>query len=89
MKEKTEKVAALIFFQGNDIRLFHNPRRGPSSFDDRTGFNQFTVPLIESEWEREDGGSADREHLLMALADLQYVNIRANYLEGSQLQEVG
>ena len=75
-------------FQGNDIRLFHTPSRGPSSEDSATGFKQFTVPLVESEWQREDGGSADREHLLMALADLNYINIRAKFTS-DDLEEVG
>jgi hypothetical protein len=39
----------------------------------------FTVPLLEQYWQRSDGQQADREHLLMALADLDAVYIKATY----------
>ena len=35
------------------------------------------VRVHESAWVRGDGGPSDREHLLMALADLDYILIRA------------
>lgn len=37
------------------------------------------VPLFEQYWERADGKQADREHLLMALADLEAIYIKATY----------
>jgi hypothetical protein len=39
----------------------------------------FTVPLLEQYWQRSDGQQADREHLLMALADLDAIYIKATY----------
>ncbi|KAL1116701.1 hypothetical protein AAG570_005173 [Ranatra chinensis] len=38
-----------------------------------------TVPLTEEHWQREDGAFTDREHLLMALADLSDIMIKATY----------
>ncbi|XP_031342212.1 basement membrane-specific heparan sulfate proteoglycan core protein isoform X8 [Photinus pyralis] len=39
----------------------------------------FSVPLLEQHWQRSDGQKVDREHLLMALADLQAILIKATY----------
>ncbi|KAK9869716.1 hypothetical protein WA026_003454 [Henosepilachna vigintioctopunctata] len=39
----------------------------------------FVVPLLEQYWQRSDGQIADREHLLMALADLKAIYIKATY----------
>jgi Laminin B (Domain IV) len=38
-----------------------------------------SVPLYEQHWQRTDGQPADREHMLMALANLDYINIKATY----------
>ena len=35
--------------------------------------------MTEQHWQREDGRSADREHLLMVLADLDSILIKATY----------
>lgn len=43
-----------------------------------------TVPLFEQFWQRHDGQQADREHLLMALADVQAILIKATYTTNSQ-----
>lgn len=37
------------------------------------------VPLLEQYWQRHDGKPANREHLLMALADLKSILIKATY----------
>jgi dystroglycan 1 len=37
------------------------------------------VPISEQHWQREDGRPADREHLLMVLADLDSILIKATY----------
>nr|CAH7733355.1 unnamed protein product [Callosobruchus chinensis] len=39
----------------------------------------FVVPLLEQYWQRSDGQQADREHLLMVLADLENIYIKATY----------
>ena len=36
-----------------------------------------SVPLMEAAWRRDDGGPVDREHLLIALADLEYIIFKA------------
>nr|XP_018910612.1 PREDICTED: basement membrane-specific heparan sulfate proteoglycan core protein isoform X4 [Bemisia tabaci] len=38
-----------------------------------------SVPILEQYWQREDGKTANREHLLMALADLSNILIKATY----------
>ena len=58
--------------QGNDIRLVHFPSNW------RPG-TPFSVRLVESEWQRQDKTPADREHLLMALADLEYIIVRTTF----------
>ena len=37
------------------------------------------VSITEQHWQREDGRQADREHLLMALADLEAILVKATY----------
>lgn len=38
-----------------------------------------SVPITEQHWQRDDGRSADRAHLLMVLADLDSILIKATY----------
>lgn len=44
----------------------------------------FSVPLLEQYWQRNDGKAADREHLLMALADLDAILIKATYTTNTE-----
>ena len=44
--------------------------------------------MHESNWEREDGQNTDREHLLMALADLSHIFIEATE-DAGQVSRVG
>ncbi|XP_050308675.1 basement membrane-specific heparan sulfate proteoglycan core protein isoform X33 [Anthonomus grandis grandis] len=44
----------------------------------------FTVPLLEQYWQRNDGQKADREHLLMALADVKAIYIKATYFTNTE-----
>jgi dystroglycan 1 len=37
------------------------------------------VSLVESEWRRQDDQPANREHLLMALAKIDYILVKATY----------
>ena len=69
-------------FQGNDIRLLHYPKQRLHSPGE-----PYSVRLLESDWVRQDGGRVDREHLLMALAAVQHVLVRANLAEG--VEEAG
>ncbi|XP_026667400.1 basement membrane-specific heparan sulfate proteoglycan core protein-like [Ceratina calcarata] len=59
----------------NDINLLYFSREFPEPNTQQT----FTVPLLEQYWQRNDGTQADREHLLMALADVRAIRIKATY----------
>ncbi|XP_072282815.1 basement membrane-specific heparan sulfate proteoglycan core protein, partial [Pyxicephalus adspersus] len=66
-----------VVLQGNGIFLEHytDIRSSP-------GFPiTITVPIRERYWRRADGQEATREHLLMALADIDVLMIRASYAE--------
>ncbi|XP_017768750.1 PREDICTED: basement membrane-specific heparan sulfate proteoglycan core protein-like isoform X5 [Nicrophorus vespilloides] len=58
---------------GITIRYFAN--------DTRTSSNNLTmkVPILEQYWQRADGNVADREHLMMALAEIESISIKATY----------
>lgn len=43
------------------------------------GSQSYSVPIIESAWQRQDGQPANREHLLMALAEVSYIFVKATY----------
>ncbi|XP_058279281.1 basement membrane-specific heparan sulfate proteoglycan core protein isoform X3 [Hirundo rustica] len=66
-----------VLLQGNGILLEHfssaTPPAGVST--------AVTVPIREGAWRRADGHEATREHLLMALADVDLFMIRASYSE--------
>ncbi|XP_039710565.1 basement membrane-specific heparan sulfate proteoglycan core protein isoform X6 [Pteropus medius] len=65
----------LVVLQGNGIVLEHHPSQEPSPGQPTT----FTVPFREQAWQRPDGQPATREHLLMALADLDELLVRATF----------
>ncbi|KAK2193775.1 hypothetical protein NP493_5g02050 [Ridgeia piscesae] len=49
------------------------------------------VPMLENHWTRADGTQVTREHILMALADIDYILIKASYSVGtteSRIQDV-
>ncbi len=56
--------------------------QGPAT-SDTDGSASFNVPIVESAWERQDGQPTSREHLLMALADVTQILIRANVVDGA------
>ncbi|XP_029911416.1 basement membrane-specific heparan sulfate proteoglycan core protein isoform X2 [Myripristis murdjan] len=63
---------------GNDITLVARqpwPRRQQGSRET----NQFEIVFREENWRRPDGMPATREHLMMVLADLDDILIRASY----------
>ncbi|KAL8198220.1 UNVERIFIED_CONTAM: Basement membrane-specific heparan sulfate proteoglycan core protein, partial [Gekko kuhli] len=66
-----------VVLQGNGIFLEHRGRVAPPSGTPTT----YTVPFREQAWRRPDGQNATREHLLMALADIDVFMIRASYSE--------
>ncbi|GCC31495.1 hypothetical protein chiPu_0009953 [Chiloscyllium punctatum] len=67
-----------VILQGNNIFLEHYTARKPQAGIPST----FSVPFKETAWRRADGQPATREHLLMALANIDVVMIRASYTEG-------
>ncbi|XP_043301913.1 basement membrane-specific heparan sulfate proteoglycan core protein isoform X5 [Cervus canadensis] len=67
----------LVVLQGNNIVLEHHTSQEPSSGQPST----FTVPFWEQAWKRPDGQPATREHLLMALADVDTLLIQASYTQ--------
>ncbi|KAJ8666823.1 hypothetical protein QAD02_008485, partial [Eretmocerus hayati] len=68
-------AADVELISSNDITLLYFTRE----FPDPNSFKTFTVPLLEQYWQRSDGTKADREHLLMALADVEAIRIKATY----------
>ncbi|CAM9797951.1 unnamed protein product, partial [Bubo scandiacus] len=76
-----------VLLQGNGILLEHFSDAKPASGVPTT----VTVPFRERAWRRADGRDATREHLLMALADVDLFMIRASYSdqpEESRLADV-
>ncbi|XP_067214248.1 basement membrane-specific heparan sulfate proteoglycan core protein isoform X9 [Linepithema humile] len=68
-------AADVELVSANDINLLYYSRESPEPNSQQS----FTVPLLEQYWQRNDGTQADREHLLMALADVQAIRIKATY----------
>lgn len=64
-------------FQGNDITLFYKNKQ--PIYPDRE--NEVEVKLFEDRWQRIDEQAATREHILMALADLDAILIKMTYLD--------
>ncbi|RLU19726.1 hypothetical protein DMN91_008283 [Ooceraea biroi] len=68
-------AADVELVSANDINLLYYSRESPEPNSQQS----FTVPLLEQYWQRNDGTQADREHLLMALADVRAIRIKATY----------
>ncbi|XP_066838054.1 basement membrane-specific heparan sulfate proteoglycan core protein isoform X7 [Anser cygnoides] len=66
-----------VLLQGNGIFLEHFSDATPAPGVPTT----VTVPFREHAWHRADGRDATREHLLMALADIDVLMIRASYTD--------
>ncbi|RLV89744.1 hypothetical protein DV515_00014742 [Chloebia gouldiae] len=66
-----------VLLQGNGILLEHFSSATPPAGVPTA----VTVPIREGAWRRADGHDATREHLLMALADVDLLMIRASYSE--------
>jgi len=49
-----------------------------------TGSKTFVVPILEDNWQRPDGILINREHLLMALADVDGIYIKATYTTSTE-----
>ncbi|XP_031778282.1 basement membrane-specific heparan sulfate proteoglycan core protein isoform X4 [Nasonia vitripennis] len=68
-------AADVELISSNDITLLYYSKEFPEPNTPKT----FIVPLLEQYWQRSDGTKADREHLLMALADVKAIRIKATY----------
>ncbi|XP_053595057.1 basement membrane-specific heparan sulfate proteoglycan core protein isoform X11 [Microplitis demolitor] len=68
-------AADVELISSNNINLLYYSKE---SIEPNT-LQSFTVPLLEQFWQRADGSPANREHLLMALADVQSIRIKATY----------
>ncbi|VDP08630.1 unnamed protein product, partial [Soboliphyme baturini] len=75
----------LIVIRGNEITLVHRSRT-PLKPDH---LNTVRIEIFETYFEREDGQPATREHLLMALADLDSLMIRASHCYGQRESSLG
>ncbi|XP_067659130.1 basement membrane-specific heparan sulfate proteoglycan core protein-like isoform X2 [Haliotis asinina] len=70
----------IVELSGNDITLVYRPSGEQFQANSRQSFQ---IPMFEQQWYRLDGDPAMREFLLMALADLDYILIRATYTEST------
>ncbi|XP_014662216.1 PREDICTED: basement membrane-specific heparan sulfate proteoglycan core protein-like [Priapulus caudatus] len=60
---------------GNDILLYHRVEQQP-----REGVQtSYKIPMYETAWQRADGEQTTREHLMMALADMEYFLVKASF----------
>jgi hypothetical protein len=73
--QNSPNSAADVEINGNDIRLLYF-RKIPIPSNKPV---EISVPFIEDQWQRQDGQLANREHLLMALANLDALLIKATY----------
>ncbi|XP_037089474.1 basement membrane-specific heparan sulfate proteoglycan core protein-like [Pollicipes pollicipes] len=68
-----------VEIMGNDVRLQHILEVDVLPNQPWT----LEVPMLEQAWQRHDGVRVDREHLMMALADLEYIIIKAAHFRGA------
>ncbi|XP_075762396.1 basement membrane-specific heparan sulfate proteoglycan core protein isoform X5 [Pelodiscus sinensis] len=66
-----------VLLRGNGIFLEHFAEASPPPGTP----TPFSVPFREHAWRRADGQEATREHLLMALADIDLLMVRASYTD--------
>ncbi|XP_054273123.1 basement membrane-specific heparan sulfate proteoglycan core protein-like isoform X4 [Macrosteles quadrilineatus] len=66
----------------SEVRLVYYNRNQPQPEPNRPV--TMTVPLLEQYWERVDGAPANREQLLMGLAGLSNILIKATYTTNTQ-----
>uniref|UniRef100_W4VRB4 Putative heparan sulfate proteoglycan 2 n=1 Tax=Corethrella appendiculata TaxID=1370023 RepID=W4VRB4_9DIPT len=72
----------VVIQSGNKITLHHYRRDGGAP---PSGANTYIVPIVEDQWQNyDDGNYANREHILMALADVSAIYIKATYTTVSE-----
>lgn len=65
----------VVIRSDNDITILHYRRDDVAPSVQQS----YEVPLLEENWERIDGNQVNRQHLLMALADVSDIFIKATY----------
>lgn len=68
-------AADVVINSSNDITIVHHTHLDLSS----SGTQSYSVPILETSWKRSDDTVINREHLLMALADVQAIYVKASY----------
>uniref|UniRef100_A0A1A9VWV6 Basement membrane-specific heparan sulfate proteoglycan core protein n=1 Tax=Glossina austeni TaxID=7395 RepID=A0A1A9VWV6_GLOAU len=65
----------VVIKSGEDLTMIHYRKTGvtPSSS------SSYSVPIVESAWQRSDGQVVNRQHLLMALSKIDAIYIKATY----------
>ena len=71
------KSSFVLTFQGNDIRLLHFLEEEITEYETESSAESYSIDIHEDFWMRNDRQLIDREHLLMALANVDFVLIRA------------
>lgn len=65
----------VVIKSGEDLTIIHYRKSGVSP----SQASSYAVPIIESAWQRSDGQMVPREHLLMALSQIDAIYIKATY----------
>ncbi|XP_035706486.1 basement membrane-specific heparan sulfate proteoglycan core protein isoform X3 [Folsomia candida] len=73
--QNSPNTAADVEINGNDIRLLYFRKiQVPANKQ-----VEISVPFVESNWQRQDGQLANREHLMMALGNLDALLVKATF----------
>ncbi|XP_037931811.1 basement membrane-specific heparan sulfate proteoglycan core protein [Teleopsis dalmanni] len=70
----------VVIKSGEDLTIIHYRKSGVNPSQP----NSYSVPIIESAWQRSDGQVVNREHLLMALSKIESIFIKATYTTGTK-----
>lgn len=68
-------AADVVIKSLNDLTILHFRSDESAS----RGSQSYQVPITEDQWQRPDGNRINRQHLLMALADVSAIYIKATY----------
>ncbi|XP_050331117.1 basement membrane-specific heparan sulfate proteoglycan core protein isoform X23 [Bactrocera neohumeralis] len=71
----SRNTAPDVVISGEDITIIHYRKAGVNPSQP----SSYSVPIIESAWQRPDGQVVNREHLLMALSKIDAIYIKATY----------
>ncbi|XP_049312042.1 basement membrane-specific heparan sulfate proteoglycan core protein isoform X28 [Bactrocera dorsalis] len=71
----SRNTAPDVVISGEDITIIHYRKAGVNPSQP----SSYSVPIIESAWQRPDGQVVNREHLLMTLSKIDAIYIKATY----------